>query len=171
MRAARAAAREISICPACATPSSPARAASRRASMPRSTAASARRTRRSASRENRARMAAQLGVAAERLLVPFQIHSRRCADVSARPGRRRAAALRRARDARRRPRARRHRRRLRHAAFRRRAAPASSAPAMPAGRARSTGMIEATVDAMEAHGARRADIHVALGPAIGADEL
>ena len=29
-------------------------------------------------------------------------------------------------------------------------------------------MIEATVREMEAHGARRADIHVALGPAIGA---
>ncbi|PPD15595.1 MAG: polyphenol oxidase, partial [Methylocystis sp.] len=30
------------------------------------------------------------------------------------------------------------------------------------------GVIEATVREMEAHGARRADIHVALGPAIGA---
>jgi YfiH family protein len=29
------------------------------------------------------------------------------------------------------------------------------------------GMVEATVSAMEDHGARRADIHVALGPAIG----
>ena len=32
-----------------------------------------------------------------------------------------------------------------------------------------TGMIEATVAAMESSGARRADIHVALGPAIGPD--
>ena len=57
---------------ASATPSSPAPAASRKASMPASTAASARTTRRDKVAENRARMAAALGVAPERSSPPIR---------------------------------------------------------------------------------------------------
>ena len=53
----------------------PARAGSPKGFTPRSTAASAPRTRPSAVAENRARMAAALGLAPERLLVPYQVHS------------------------------------------------------------------------------------------------
>lgn len=117
--------------------------------------------------ENRARMAAHLGVAAERLLVPFQVHSAdaravnepwaadarpRCDGLATRAG---ALALGVTgadcgmllfADAR-----------------------AGVIGACHAGwKGALTGMIEATVAAMEAQGARRSDIHIALGPAIGA---
>ncbi len=116
--------------------------------------------------ENRARMAARVGVAPERLLVPFQIHSAealtvaapwaaedwpRCDGLVTGEG---ALAL-----------------------------GVTGADcgmllfADPRGgvvgachagwKGALTGMIEATVAAMAAQGARRADIHVALGPAIG----
>ena len=62
-------------CPASATPSSPARAACRTASTRASTAASARTTRPRKVAENRARMAAALGVAPEQFLTCYQIHS------------------------------------------------------------------------------------------------
>ena len=44
--------------------------------------------------------------------------------------------------------------------------PASSAPRMPAGAARSRGVVEATVEAMERLGAERGHIRAALGPMI-----
>jgi hypothetical protein len=116
--------------------------------------------------ENRARMAARVGVAPERLLVPFQIHSAEALPVSkpweseARPrcdglvtdARSLALGVTGAdcgmllfADAR-----------------------AGVIGACHAGwKGALTGMIEATVAGMEAHGARRLDIHVALGPAIG----
>ncbi len=117
--------------------------------------------------ENRARMAARVGVAPERLLVPFQIHSAdaltvrepwspearpRCDGLVTREG---SLALGVTgadcgmllfADAR-----------------------AGVIGACHAGwKGALTGMIEATVAAMEVQGARRADIHIALGPAIGA---
>jgi YfiH family protein len=117
--------------------------------------------------ENRARMAGRVGVAPERLLVPFQIHSAdaltirepwapearpRCDGLVTREG---ALALGVTgadcgmllfADAR-----------------------AGVIGACHAGwKGALTGMIEATVAAMETQGARRADIHIALGPAIGA---
>lgn len=117
--------------------------------------------------ENRARMAARLGVRAERLLVPFQIHSADALFVEepwsaeARP-RCDGLVTREASlalgvtgadcgmllfaDAR-----------------------AAVIGACHAGwKGALTGMIETTIVEMEAQGARRADIHVALGPAIGA---
>jgi len=118
--------------------------------------------------ENRARMARHLGVDAERLLVPFQIHSRDAMPVDE-PWRAderprcdglvtAAAALALGvtgadcgmllfADAR-----------------------AGVVGACHAGwKGALDGMIETTVTAMEARGARRADIHVALGPAIGGE--
>ncbi len=116
--------------------------------------------------ENRRRMAESLGVAAERLLVPFQIHSPDCLVVDApwtdRP---RCDAL------------------------------ATSTPGLALGvtgadcgmilfadtragvigaahsgwKGALTGVVEATIAAMEKLGARRADIAVALGPTIGPD--
>jgi polyphenol oxidase len=116
--------------------------------------------------ENRARMAKRVGVAPERLLVPFQIHSADALTVSepwspeARP---RCDGL-----------------------VTREAALALGVTGADCGmllfadaragvigachagwKGAFTGMIEATVVAMEAQGARRADIHIALGPAIG----
>lgn len=117
--------------------------------------------------ENRARMAKRVGVAPERLLVPFQIHSADALAVEepwAADARPRCDGL------------------------------VTRAPALALGvtgadcgmllfadaragvigachagwKGALTGMIEATIDGMEAQGARRADIHVALGPAIGA---
>ncbi|MDE2361785.1 MAG: peptidoglycan editing factor PgeF [Hyphomicrobiales bacterium] len=115
--------------------------------------------------ENRARMAAALGVGADRLLVPFQIHSPDCLIVDApwseRP---RCDAL------------------------------ATATPGLALGvtgadcgmilfadaragvigaahagwKGALTGVVEATVAAMEKLGARRADVSVALGPTIGA---
>ena len=111
-------------------------------------------------------MAARVGVAAERLLVPFQIHSADAMTVSqpwAPDARPRCDGL------------------------------VTSEPGLALGvtgadcgmllfadaragvvgachagwKGAFTGMIEATVAAMEAQRARRADIHVALGPAIG----
>ena len=117
--------------------------------------------------ENRARMAAYLGVAAERLLVPYQIHSADALTVSA-------------------PWAPQTRPRCDGLVTRDVAlalgvtgadcgmllfadARAGVIGACHAGwKGALTGMIEATVAAMEAQGARRADIHIALGPAIGA---
>lgn len=117
--------------------------------------------------ENRARMAARVGVEAERLLVPFQIHSADALTVTeawaaeARPRcdglvtREKSLALGVTgadcgmllfADAR-----------------------AGVIGACHAGwKGALTGMIEATVAAMELEGARRADVHVALGPCIGA---
>ena len=117
--------------------------------------------------ENRARMAARLGVEAKRLLVPFQIHSAearavrepwsadarpRCdgvvtAEVSLALGVTGAdCGMLLFADAK-----------------------AAVIGACHAGwKGALGGVIEATVREMEAHGARRADIHVALGPAIGA---
>jgi YfiH family protein len=115
--------------------------------------------------ENRARMARRVGVAAERLLVPYQIHSSEALFVAApwaadeRP---RCDGL------------------------------VTDAPGLALGvtgadcgmllfadaragvigachagwKGAFSGMIEATLAAMERRGARRADIHVALGPAI-----
>jgi polyphenol oxidase len=116
--------------------------------------------------EDRARMARRVGVAPQRLLVPFQIHSADALTVSEpwTPDERprcdglvtREAALALGvtgadcgmllfADAR-----------------------AGVIGACHAGwKGALTGMIEATVLAMEAAGARRADIHIALGPAIG----
>ncbi len=116
--------------------------------------------------ENRGRMAQALGVAAERLLVPFQIHSPDCLVVDApwteRP---RCDAL------------------------------ATATPGLALGvtgadcgmilcadaragvigaahsgwKGALTGVVEATIAAMEKLGARRADMAVALGPTIGPD--
>jgi YfiH family protein len=118
--------------------------------------------------ENRARMAACLGVERERLLVPFQIHSATALVVTqpwAPDARPRCDGLTTQADglalgvtgadcgmllfadAR-----------------------AGVIGACHAGwKGALTGMIEATVAAMETSGARRTDIHVALGPAIGPD--
>lgn len=115
--------------------------------------------------ENRARMAARVGVAAERLLVPFQIHSADALTVAA-PW---------APDAR--PRC--------DGLVTRETSLALGVTGADCGmllfadaragvvgachagwKGALTGMIAATVAAMEAQGARRADIHVALGPAI-----
>ncbi len=117
--------------------------------------------------ENRARMAARVGVEAERLLVPFQIHS---AD---------ALVVNEPWDADARPRC--------DGLVTREASLALGVTGADCGmllfadaragvigachagwKGALTGMIEATVMEMEAQGARRADIHVALGPAIGA---
>jgi polyphenol oxidase len=118
-------------------------------------------------RENRARMAAHLGVATSRLLVPYQIHSRDAIAVAepwADDARPRCDAL----------------------ATRERGlalgvtgadcgmllfadAKAGVIGAAHAGwKGALHGIIEATLDAMERLGARRADAHVALGPTIGA---
>ena len=87
--------------------------------------------------ENRARMAARLGVAAESACwCRIRSIPRRRATVSNR-GRGRATALRRRGDARGVARARRHRRRLRRCCFSPTCTPPSSAPATPAGKARS----------------------------------
>ncbi|MBI1980096.1 MAG: laccase domain-containing protein [Methylocystis sp.] len=86
--------------------------------------------------ENRARMAARLGVEAERLLVPFQIHSAE------------ALAVREPWSADARPRC---------------DGVVTAEASLALG-----GVIDATVSRMEAQGAHGADIHVALGPAIGA---
>ena len=67
----------------CATPSSPARAASRRGSTPRSTAASARATRRRRSPRTAPAWRRRSALAPERLLVPYQVHSPDVATVSA----------------------------------------------------------------------------------------
>jgi YfiH family protein len=117
--------------------------------------------------ENRARMARRVGVAAERLLVPYQIHSSEALHVTApweAEARPRCDGL------------------------------VTDVPGLALGvtgadcgmllfadaragvigachagwKGALTGMIAATVAAMEARGARRGDIHVALGPAIGA---
>lgn len=118
--------------------------------------------------ENRARMAARVGVPAERLLVPFQIHSADALTVSepwAPEGRPRCDGL-----------------VTREGALALGVtgadcgmllfadASAGVIGACHAGwKGAFTGMIEATIAAMEAQGARRTDIHVALGPAIGAE--
>jgi YfiH family protein len=117
--------------------------------------------------ENRARMAARLGVEAERLLVPFQIHS---AD---------ARAVQEPWSAEARPRC--------DGVVTTEVSLALGVTGADCGmllfadaKARVIGachagwkgalggVIEATVTEMEAQGARRSDIHVALGPAIGA---
>jgi polyphenol oxidase len=117
--------------------------------------------------ENRARMAARVGVPAGRLLVPYQIHSADALTVGepwppeARP---RCDGL-----------------VTRNASLALGVtgadcgmllfadAHAGVIGACHAGwKGALTGMIEATVAGMEAQGARRADIHIALGPAIGA---
>lgn len=116
--------------------------------------------------ENRARMAARVGVPVERLLVPFQIHSADALTVAA-------------------PWTSEERPRCDGLVTREASlalgvtgadcgmllfadARAGVVGACHAGwKGALTGMIEATVAAMEAQGARRADIHVALGPAIG----
>lgn len=116
--------------------------------------------------ENRARMAGRVGVAPERLLVPFQIHSADALTVSepwAPEARPRCDGL-----------------------VTREAGLALGVTGADCGmllfadaragvigachagwKGAFTGMIEATIAAMEAQGARRDDIHVALGPAIG----
>jgi YfiH family protein len=116
--------------------------------------------------ENRARMAARVGVEAGRLLVPFQIHSADALTVSE-------------------PWAPEERPRCDGLVTREKSlalgvtgadcgmllfadAKASVIGACHAGwKGALTGMIEATVVAMELQGARRADIHIALGPCIG----
>lgn len=116
--------------------------------------------------ENRARMAARVGVAPERLLVPFQIHSADALTVSE-------------------PWAPETRPRCDGLVTRESAlalgvtgadcgmllfadAGAGVVGACHAGwKGALGGMIEATIVAMEAQGARRADIHIALGPCIG----
>ncbi|MBM3576669.1 MAG: polyphenol oxidase family protein [Alphaproteobacteria bacterium] len=117
--------------------------------------------------ENRARMAARLGVESERLLVPFQIHS---AD---------AVSVREPWSAEARPRC--------DGVVTTEVSLALGVTGADCGmllfadvkagvigachagwKGALGGVIEATVTEMEAQGARRADIHVALGPAIGA---
>ncbi len=117
--------------------------------------------------ENRARMAARLGVEAERLLVPFQIHSAE------------ARAVRQPWRADARPRC--------DGMVTTEVSLALGVTGADCGmllfanvtagvigachagwKGAFDGVIEATVAEMEAQGARRADIHVALGPAIGA---
>lgn len=117
--------------------------------------------------ENRARMAAHLGVEAERLLVPFQIHSAE------------ALAVREPWSADARPRC--------DGVVTAQASLALGVTGADCGmllfadvkagvvgachagwKGALGGVIEATVRGMEAQGARGADIHVALGPAIGA---
>ncbi|WP_424363550.1 polyphenol oxidase family protein [Methylocystis parvus] len=116
--------------------------------------------------QNRSRMATRVGVAPERLLVPFQIHSADALTVSepwAPEERPRCDGL-----------------VTREASLALGVtgadcgmllfadAKAGVIGACHAGwKGAFTGMIEATVAAMEAQGARRADIHIALGPAIG----
>ena len=116
--------------------------------------------------ENRARMASRIGVARERMLVPFQIHSPDALVVSepwAPEARPRCDGL-----------------VTRETSLALGVtgadcgmllfadANAAVVGACHAGwKGALTGMIEATVAAMEAQGARRADIHVALGPMIG----
>jgi YfiH family protein len=116
--------------------------------------------------ENRARMAKRVGVAPERLLVPYQIHSADALTV-AEPW-----------SPEERPRC--------DGLVTRESALALGVTGADCGmllfadvragvigachagwKGAFTGMIEATVVAMETEGARRADIHVALGPAIG----
>ncbi len=117
--------------------------------------------------ENRARMAESLGVARERLLVPFQIHSAD-AQIVSKPW---------AADAR--PRCDGLVTREKYLALGVTGADCGmllfvDAEAEVIGACHSgwkgalTGMIEATVAAMETLGAKRARTHVALGPAIGA---
>ncbi|HMK90626.1 MAG TPA: polyphenol oxidase family protein [Methylocystis sp.] len=117
-------------------------------------------------RENRARMAARLGVEATRLLVPFQIHSRDAIAVSepwADDARPRCDAL---------------VTRARGLALGVTGADCgmllfADATAGVIGAAHAGwkgalyGVIEATLAAMEQLGARQADVHVALGPTIG----
>ena len=117
--------------------------------------------------ENRARMAAGLGVARERLLVPFQIHSADALIVNkpwGTDGRPRCDGL---------------VTREKNLALGVTGADCgmllfADAEAEVIGACHSgwkgalTGMIEATVAAMETLGAKRARTHVALGPAIGA---
>lgn len=117
--------------------------------------------------ENRARMAMRLGVEAERLLVPFQIHSAE------------ALTVREAWTAEARPRC--------DGVVTTSVSLALGVTGADCGmllfadakagvigachagwKGALGGVIEATVRAMEALGARRADMHVALGPAIGA---
>jgi polyphenol oxidase len=116
--------------------------------------------------ENRARMAKRLGVAAERLLVPYQIHSSE-AVIVAEPW---------AEDAR--PRCDGLVTNARGLALGVTGADCgmllfADATAGVIGAAHAgwkgalSGIIEATVGAMESLGARRADIHIALGPTIG----
>ncbi|QGM47407.1 peptidoglycan editing factor PgeF [Methylocystis heyeri] len=116
--------------------------------------------------ENRARMAARLGVGAERLLVPYQIHSS-CAVIVEEPW---------AEDAR--PQCDSLVTRTRGLALGVTGADCgmllfADANAGVIGAAHAgwkgalTGIIEATVAAMESLGARRADVHIALGPMIG----
>jgi polyphenol oxidase len=118
--------------------------------------------------QNRARMAAHIGVAPERLLVPYQIHSADVLTVSeawAPEERPRCDGL-----------------VTREAALALGVtgadcgmllfadAKAGVVGACHAGwKGALTGMIESTVAAMAAQGARPADIHIALGPAIGAE--
>jgi copper oxidase (laccase) domain-containing protein len=99
--------------------------------------------------ENRARMAKRLGVPHERLLVPFQIHSADALIVSE-PW-----------EADSRPRCDGLVTREKNLALGVTGADCGWKGAL-------TGMIDATVSAMETLGAQRAHIHVALGPAIGA---
>lgn len=117
--------------------------------------------------ENRARMATRLGVAHERLLVPFQIHSADALIVSE-PW---------APDAR--PRCDGLVTREKNLALGVTGADCgmllfADANARVIGACHAgwkgalTGMIDATISAMESLGAQRAHIHVALGPAIGA---
>jgi YfiH family protein len=117
-------------------------------------------------KENRARMAGSLGASAERLLVPYQIHSAEALSV-AKPW-----------DEEARPRC--------DGLVTTTSALALGVTGADCGmllfadsrsgvigaahagwKGALSGVIEATVSAMEAHGARRADIHVALGPTIG----
>lgn len=117
--------------------------------------------------ENRARMARHLGTAPDRLLVPFQIHSADARDVAepwsadARPhcdglvttARRLALGVTGADCG-----------MLLFADSR-----AGVIGACHAGwKGALAGMIEATIERMESSGAKRRDIHAALGPAIGA---
>ena len=93
--------------------------------------------------------------------------TRRRSSVAETPWTQRGApARRRHRHAHARARHRRDHRRLRAGAARRSAGAASSAPRMPAGAARLSGVIEATVAAMERLGAARGQIRAAIGPMI-----
>ena len=140
------------------TPSSPATAASRPASMPGSTPASARTTTASAVLENRARAARHLGVAPERLATPHQVHGTDARDRRRGLGAR--ATGRRPTRVVTRPAGHRHRRRrgrLRSGALRRpRGARRRRRPCRLEGRARRRPRIDGRGDGAARRGARRA---------------
>ena len=149
-----------------ATDSSRARAASRAASMPRSIAGRARATTAANVAENRARVAELLGAEPSRLHHRLPEAQRRCGGGREAVEGRQDARGRRHRHREARARHRHAHRRLRAGPVLRRRRRGSSARRMPAGGARLSGIIEATVEAMSKLGAEPERITAAIGPAI-----